>query len=141
MAPVPVFHGTVTSEAVLVLERSEAVKRKNYLRYLRGKPVEVVIRRVRRQRSNQQNKYIHAVVAPIMAEYQGQGIGETKLDLMGECWGWRESKITGKPMPLKPHTHEMSVEESTHFIDWVIPWAMTEHGVDIPPPRNVEYGE
>lgn len=100
-------------------------------------PIEIIVRRRRTQRSLEQNKYLHGVAFPIMADYIGQGIAETKLDLMGECWGWTTTKL-GHVVPVKPSTSAMSVDECSHFIDWLLPWAMTEHGVYIPPPEKVD---
>jgi len=105
-----------------------------------GKAIELVIRKKREQRTLPQNSYIHSVIAPIMSEFMGQGIAETKLDLMGECWGYKQSAL-GHPMPEKPSTAEMNKEECIHFIDWVVPWALTTYNVVIPLPHEADWGE
>ena len=137
MAIVPVFHGSVTEDGTLVLFEAERARRRAHLQSLAGKIVEVVIRKERLRRSNDQNAYIHAVPVFLLAEYFGYSLDEMKWVLMGECWGWRMDKVSGREIPLKPHTSDMTVEECSHFIDWVIPWAMVNHGVAIPLPNEV----
>jgi hypothetical protein len=89
-----------------------------------------------RQRTHPQNAYLHAVCFPLVAEFCGQSVEETKRDLMGECWGWMTSPISGREVPVRPHTSEMSVEECIYFIDWLIPWAKTKLEIDIPLPNE-----
>ena len=98
-------------------------------------PVTITVGKVKRQRSLDQNAYLHAGPFPILAEHFGYTIPEVKLVLMGECWGWQT--LAGHDVPRKPSTSEMSVEECTYFIEWLLPWAMTEHGVALPLPGEV----
>lgn len=138
MAIVPVWRGRVSEDGKLQLLELERPQRQNYLRYLAGKPVEVVIRKRRAQRSLDQNAYLHGVPFPILADHFGNTIEEMKYALMGECWGWKLEKATGREVPVKAHTSRMTVEECSHFIEWLIPWAMINHGVQIPLPGEAE---
>lgn len=122
MATVPIFTGTVDDAARLTLTERERDQRRAWLETLKGRDVEVVIRRRRRQRSTDQNALIHAV-ATALAEHCGVSLGEMKVLLMGECWGWRT--VRGHEVPVKPHTSDMTVEEATDFIDWLLPWTAT----------------
>ena len=133
MATYPVFHGTVSDAAKLVLAENEAALRHAYLKSLIGQKVDVIVRKERVQRSLNQNAYLHAHPFPLLADHFGDSIEGTKLDLMGEFWGWKRSPVTGKDVPVKPHTSDMSVDECTLFIDWLIPWA-AKQGVLVPYP-------
>jgi len=133
----PIFPARVLDGGLLVLDRPRDYGR--YLRMLKGQFVEVIVRKRRTQRSLDQNAYLHAVPIPILAEHFGYTIPEMKLVLMGECFGWHPEKITGRDLPLKPSTSEMSVDECSRLIDWVIPWAATNHDVLIPLPNEVDY--
>ena len=86
------------------------------------------------QRSLKVNAYLHAVPFPILAAHFGCSVPEVKRDLMGTCWGWKRSPVTGLEVPVREHTAELSQEDAIFFIDWLLPWALTDHGVDIPPP-------
>jgi len=89
------------------------------------------------KRTLDQNAYLHAVPFPILAEHFGDSVEGVKLDLMGEKWGWKPSPLDPHRMvPVKPSTASMTIEECTEFIDWLIPWAATEHGVLIPLPSE-----
>lgn len=138
MPGVPVFHGRVDGNARLVLEPREALMRRTYLRTLVNRNVELILRRERVKRSLDQNAYLHAQPFPLLAEHFGDSVEGVKHDLMGECWGWKTSPITGLQVPVKPNTSDMTVDECTFFIDWLIPWALTQHGVDIPWPEKAD---
>lgn len=136
MTGAPIFHGRISADGVFSLEHAEQNLRREYFKTLAGKDVEIIVRKVRTKRSIDQNKYLHAVPFPILALHLGDSIEGVKFDLMGEKWGWTTTKH-GNHIPVKPHTSEMTVEECTEFIDWLIPWAMTKHGVTIPLPNEV----
>jgi hypothetical protein len=84
------------------------------------------------QRSLDQNAYLHAWPLPIFADYMGCTIPEAKYYLMGECWGWHI--VGGREIPIKPSTSEMTVAEFSYFIDWLLPWALEHHKVELPLP-------
>lgn len=135
MALVPIFHGRVLPDGKLELDEREAFQRRIHLKALAGREVEVIVRKKRVQRSLDQNAYLHAVPFPILADYWGEDIETTKLLVMGECFGWRELG-DGRRIPMKPSTAALTVEEGSHLIEWIPPWAMREFGVDIPLPNE-----
>lgn len=104
------------------------------IKSLVGKVVE--IREQRRSRSVDQNAYLHAEPFPKLAKAWGESVARTKLICMGEFWGWEPCKVTKSFLPVKAHTSDMTVEECTTFIDWLIPWALQEHGVEIKEPAG-----
>lgn len=135
MTPVPVFHGRVLEGGLLVLDGPSEYRQ--YLRTLAGRDVDVVVRKPRLQRSLDQNAYLHAVPIPIFADYWGEEIETTKLLLLGECFGWKETR-RGPRLPIKPRTSRLSVPEMSHFIEWLSAWGMTEFGLRIPLPHESE---
>ena len=108
MAPVPIFGGIITDEGKLVLCANEAAKRRAYLGFLKGKRVEVIIREKQSKRSLDQNAYLHAIPLPMLAAEWGEDIETTKLLVLGECFGWHETKY-GR-VPMKPHTAALKVD-------------------------------
>jgi hypothetical protein len=99
------------------------------------KVVEIVIRKPRTQRSLDQNAYWHAVPVKILAEFCGYTDSQMHYALLGECFGY-EPGPNGQPIPIKPSSSDLSVEEFTHLINWVQQWSVTELGVDIPAPSE-----
>ncbi len=85
-------------------------------------PCQLVVTR-RPQRTLLQNAYLHAVPFTLLAEHTGYTIPEIKLVLMAECFGWHTDRISGREIPIKPSTAEMTKTEADYFIDWLIPWA------------------
>lgn len=137
MSAYPIFHGRITDDGRLELLKTERDRRRIWLGTLTGKPVEVIVRKVRTQRSLDLNAYWHAVPFAILSEYWGEDIETTKLLVLGECFGWRELG-EGRRIPMKPSTSALTVEEGSQLTDWMPPWAMTEFGVDIPLPEKAE---
>lgn len=101
-----------------------------------GKRVEVVIRKPREKRSLDMNRYLHKWPFRLLADHIGDSIEGVKYDLMGEFFGWVKGPISGHLIPAKAHTSDMTKEESGKFVDWLIPWALTTHGVRIPLPNE-----
>lgn len=137
MKPTPIFVGRVLPGGLLTLGRPKDYGR--HLRSLAGQYVEVIVRKQRTQRSLDQNAYWHAVPFPLLQDALGyDSIEELKLALMGECWGYHLDKVTGRELPLKPHTSSMSTEEGARFTEWLIRFgAMLPTPVIIPLPNEV----
>ena len=132
---VPVIRGSVSDAGKLELSAVGREVLTRHLASLKGKPIDLIVKVHRSQRSLGQNAYIHAVAIPLLAGHFGYDVSDMKLVLMGECWGWHT--VAGKELPIKAHTSEMNTEECAHFIDWVTRWALTEHQVWIPLPGEV----
>lgn len=87
----------------------------------------------RRSKTYEQVKYWWAVPVPILAEHCGTTERQMHVALLGECFGYEEGPL-GHVLPKKPSLAELTVEETTHLIDWVLTWAPSELEVVIPPP-------
>ncbi len=133
MKGAPFFSGRVLPGGLLVMDRPREYAK--YVRSLHGRFVEIIVRKQRVQRSLDQNAYLHVAAFIPLAEHLGYSLAELKLLLMGECWGWQT--VAGHEMPVKVHTADMTVEEATHFIDWIIPWALEQFEFVIPLPNEV----
>jgi hypothetical protein len=85
------------------------------------------------KRTDKQNRYIHAEPFLKLAKKWGESIARTKLICMGEFWGYEPVAVKGVHLflPVKAHTSNMTVEETSLFLDWLIPWALQEHDVVI----------
>lgn len=119
----PLFTGRVLPGGLLVLDRPKDYAR--HLRSLRGQYVEIIARKRRSKRSLDQNAYWHAVPFPLLAEALGyDSIEELKFDLMGEKWGWLETKA-GNRVPVKAHTSQLTTAEGAEFTDWLIRFGAT----------------
>lgn len=136
MAVVPVFHGDISADGRLVLDESERDRRRVHLSSLVGKRVDVIVRKHRTQRSLDQNAYLHTVPFPLLAEEWGEDIETAKLLILGECFGWKETK-DGHRFPIKPSSSALTTDECSHLIEWIPPWAMLNFRVEVPLPEKV----
>lgn len=134
--PTPIFPGTVDAAGKLCLR--EPYTFRQHLWKLAGKPVEVVVRRLRSQRSLEQNSYWWAVPVEIMADYMGEERTATHYALLGECFGYHWSEHLKRHVPNKGSSSALTVEEFSQLIEWCPPWALENFGVSIPLPNEVD---
>ena len=132
----PIFLGRVVS-GKLTLQDQSGMRR--HLSTLDGHDVEVTIKRKRSQRSVDQNRYWWAIPVALLSEHTGYTPSQMHYALLGECFGYATGP-TGQPMPNVPSSSELSVDEFSRLIEWVLVWAPSELGVEIPAPNEVEYG-
>ena len=94
---------------------------------------EVIVRPVKRKRSEAQNRYYHALKAHI-AKDAGYTPDEMHQIIKAEYFGTRKIEVPGHPgrsvTVIKGSTTDLSVEEFTNFIDWFTAWATEHHEVD-----------
>jgi hypothetical protein len=104
-----------------------------YIATFAGKSIDIVVRQHKAKRSLDQNSYLHAEPFPKLAAKWGESVDRTKLICMAEFWGWEPVTVKGVRafLPVKSHTSDMTVQECTLFINWLIPWAAQEHSVEI----------
>lgn len=136
---IPIFHGRIGEDGKFELAETERDLRRTYFQTLAGQSVEITVRKERTNRSIDQNAYLHAVPFPLLAEELGyESIEDLKLALMGECWGYHRDKVSGKDFPIKPHTSDMSVDECSQFIEWLVTWSQTKFNIRVPLPNEAE---
>lgn len=98
-----------------------------------GAAVDVRVDERSRSRTLQQNRFWWSQPVRLCAEHCGYTAGQMHYALLGECFGYVDGP-TGHPVPVKPSSSDLTVEEFTHLIEWVLTWAPTELGVIVPAP-------
>jgi len=111
------FYGFI-QDGKLQLSAQQAF-RAHLKQFADGDDVEITIQPMRRRRTKAQNAAFYAALLAPWAEQEGHDIDDLKRDLLGTIFGWSEKKspLTGQPVPLKPHTSDLTVEEGSIFID------------------------
>uniref|UniRef100_A0A6H1ZGS4 Uncharacterized protein n=1 Tax=viral metagenome TaxID=1070528 RepID=A0A6H1ZGS4_9ZZZZ len=140
--PVPIFLGYVdkkTGKLKMLDFVKEEIRR--WCLTLKGKEVDIVIKKHRKDRTNDQNAYYWGVVVPILADYFGHDNPEDMHEDLKLEFNPIESKIEpGKR--IGGTTTNMSTEEffcgETSYVERICRWAAAEHGVYIPPPKKAE---
>jgi hypothetical protein len=121
----PIFMGYIEN-GVLYLEKDW--KYNELVKKLEGQQVELQLRKRRMVRTNQQNRYLHGVVIPILAEHLGYDHIEMK-----DALKWRFLQTHQDKLPTVRSTAELSTAEMTEFIEQIRRLA-AELGCDIPSP-------
>lgn len=106
---------------------------KQYLNRREGARLVVDIRQPRQRRSLDQNAWWWAEAVPKLAEHCGYTANQMHYALLGECFGYEDGP-TGQPVPKKPSSSELSTQEFSDLITWVLIWAPSELGVPLESP-------
>lgn len=129
----PIFRATVTYAGDLRVETPTRFR--TYLARLKDKPVEVIVRRVKSQRSLRANAYYRGVVVKVMAEEFGYDPQEMHEVLAMRFLRVDDCPITGAPR--RRRTPDCDTREFAEYVDACIRLA-TEHGLYVPQPGEVE---
>jgi len=131
MNATPIFRGRVEAGKLKLDHRDEFAA---LLQRLEGKEIELTLRRYRRQRTPNQNRYLHAVVIPVLAEHCGYDAEEMKTALKLRFLRDGDGELKG--LPRVRSTADLTTAEMTEFIDNIRRLA-TEMGCSIPSPNEV----
>ena len=136
--PQPVFHGQTTERGDLRV--SEPLKFRQHLRSLAGKPVEVVVRRKRSQRSLEQNAWAWGCAYPVLAEtlgYDRDEHEELHYALVAKWGGTHLDEKLGVEVANK-RSSQLSTAEFSDYMEWLVRFAAKEFDCVIPLPNEVE---
>lgn len=123
---IPVFQATTDGTK---LTFDAPIRLANYLRTLKGQKLEVVVRKLRSQRSNLQNNYYWGVVLDILSRETGYEISE-----MHEILKYKFLKVKGK-MEYVKSTTKLSTSEFEEYLEKIKRWASIDLNVYIPDPN------
>jgi len=129
---IPVFRGTVNKGVLQVEARFYP-----YLASLEGQKVEIIVRKRRSKRSDQQNRYYWGVVVQILAEHCGYSPEEMHEALKEKFLGTWERDEHG--LVKRKSTTTLSVDEFIRYTNEVIRWAAENLTVYIPDPQLVDF--
>ena len=124
-----------------VIHKQDAIRRENALQFINAldpnKKWAIEIKEYRRKRSNEQNRYIHAVPLMLISEFVGETVEEMKEYLCGEFTGWEDYTVMGrkKQRPVKT-TSQMNTKEMTDFIEWMQWFGSSTLNLYIPSPNE-----
>ena len=134
MTPVPVHTGRVSPVGVLVLDDPARFKRA--LIPHSGKPVEVVVRRIRVRRTSPQNRWYWGCVLALIGEFCGYTPEEAHA-AMKWLFLRRPADVVGVPDTVRSTT-DLTTVEFADYCEQVRRWAATELGLNIPDPHEVD---
>src|SRR5581483_1628922 len=96
--------GSMKKQSVILPkeESAERVRRLSKLANFMGqldlkRPWEIVVQPYRRERTNQQNRYLRGVCATLLAEHTGYEVDEVYEYLLGSYFGWKQVRCPKTP--------------------------------------------
>lgn len=139
MPQVPIFHGRISDDGRLELQEDETHVRRNYLKRLAGKDVDVVVKVHRNTRSADQNAWHWGIAIPIIADalgYDKDEHDELHYWLVKQCFGTRVDPLMGEVPNAR--SSKLTTAQFSEFMEWEVRWAAKEHGIVVPLPNESE---
>jgi len=127
---IPIFHGKIDLGK---LSLDTPGKYTSYLETLEGKRIEVVVRKERSQRSNNQNAYYWGVVIPILGDYFGYNFEE-----MHDALKMKFLRHGACDLETVKSTTKLNTAEFEDYLEKIRMWAITEYNVAVPMPNEAE---
>lgn len=141
--PIPIFDGNVIQgEGRKVVDYPPGEK-EGITRWIQtfkiGQRLEIIIRKKRNKRTNEQNAYYWGVVIPILADYFGHDNPEDLHNDLKLLFNPVKSKIQPDKMvggtTTKMSTIEFMVAEDS-YVEKICRWAASEYQIYIPSPKK-----
>jgi hypothetical protein len=103
-------------------------------------PYEQIIRRIRKPRTDRQNRYYWGVVIDYIARQMGESDkNEVHKTLARHFLGFEEESYGGVTFEKTPSTTSLSTVEFTEYIEMVRRWAAEFLALNIPDPDQVDF--
>lgn len=142
MTITPAFFGHVTTNGKLILDDRSGFVAHTWT--FAGQAVELSIRKKRSKRSLDQNAWLWGVALPLIADHCGYDQHEHDMlhyELLAKRFGTVEvtSHLPGaQPFTMPAQTtSKMNTKEFSEYMEWLVRFAATELGVEIPLPNEV----
>lgn len=141
--PVPVFEGDVVNRKLKLFDHVKKSIALWISTFKDGTKLDIVIRKHKGKRTNEQNRYYWGVVIPILADFFGHDNSEDIHEDLKLKFNPIQSKIDSTKKiggsTTKLSTVDFySAEDS--YIERIVRWSASEYGVYIPPPKKAEKG-
>jgi len=99
-------------------------------------PVEVIIRKWKPRRTDQQNRYLWGVVYGIISQETGNDVNDLHLYFLGEFFGWEDYEVMGMTRKRPRETSSKQIKARfSEYLEFVISKAASL-GIVIPPPNH-----
>ena len=126
-----IFLGTIQRGNILLQRKEKFI---DYLRSLDGKEIELIVRRLKKKRSKQQNRYYWGVVVELLCETTGYNEEE-----MHESLKMLFLKDLTRKIPTLRSTASLTTKEFEKYLARIRMWAAQNLGCSIPEPNEVEF--
>lgn len=126
----PIFSGIIEQGAVKLDNPSRYAL---YAKNLEGKRIELVLRKEKSKRSNNQNNYYFGVVCNVLGNYFGYDTEE-----MHEALKMKFLRTGACDLETVKSTTKLNTAEFEEYLETIRRWASVEYEVVIPLPNEVD---
>lgn len=130
----PVFRITIKNGQVKVQNQE---KRMHFIRSLADGEYEEIIRKPRKPRSNEQNRYLHGVIFKMIADEVGDSLDEVKSAMKNKFLKYQ----TSGGLEAIRDTSDLSTVELEDFNEKCRRWAAEFLHIYIPNPNEIDISE
>jgi len=141
--PVPKFEAHVVEKKMHMLDREKTALKRWISTFKNGTKLEMIVRKFKEKRTDEQNRYYWGVVVPILRLHFGHDNSESMHEDLKREFNPVKSKIDPQKIVGGTTTKLSTVDffsADDSYVERIVRWAATEHGVYIPPPERVEGG-
>jgi len=139
--PTPIFEGDVVNKKLKLFDHEKQAIKRWIATFKDGTKLDIIIRKHKSKRSNEQNRYYFGIVLPILADYFGHDNVEDLHEELKLKFNPIESKLN-PGTKIGGTTTKMSTEEfysgETSYVERICRWAAMEYSIFIPPPKKAE---
>ena len=140
--PDPIFEGDIIDRKLKLFDHVKKAMALWYCTFKNGTHVDIIIRKHKTKRTNDQNAYYWGVVIPILADYFGYDNPEDVHTELKRKFNPIPSKINPNETiggtTTKMSTVEFYSSDEKSYIERIVRWAAMDHRVYIPPPKKAE---
>jgi len=137
---VPIFEGDIVDQKLKLQDHVKAAISRWLRTFKTGAHVDIIIRKHRSKRTDEQNRYYWGVVIPILADHFGYDPEEMHEELK-IMFNPIQSKIDPSRViggsTTKMDTKEFMADDDS-YIERICRWGATEYGIYIPPPKKAD---
>lgn len=127
----PVFSGKIEAGRVKLNNPTRYLAQ---VKRLEGQRIEVVLRKEKSQRSNNQGAYYFSVICGILGQYFGYESEE-----MHEALKYKFLRTGACDLETVRSTTKLSTAEFEDYLEKIRRWALKDYDVKIPLPNEVDY--
>ena len=130
----PKFTGEIKSGKLYFDDRN---KFDRYLLSLKGK-VEIVVKKFKKERSLQQNKYYWSVVVPLISSELGY-TREEMHEVLKSLFLKDHINFKGENLVIIRSTTDLKTDEFENYLSEIRIWASKELSIYVPEPNEINY--
>ncbi len=141
--PIPIFEGNIVDKKLKMLDREKKAFARWCATFPNGTKLDIIARKHKSKRTNDQNAYYWGVVIPILSNFFGHDNPDDMHEDLKQKFNPVQSKIDPNKIiggtTTKLSTVDFfSAEDS--YVERICRWAAMEYEIYIPPPKKVEEG-